>query len=106
MKVFTAQDYQELPEDKQEIVNNWIHKYELENVILVTSQSSLSAEEGTGIATDEDHLAVYADVPVKRYIDPENFIWISNSDTSFNAYVKIAEYFFDDFPWDNIREGN
>lgn len=98
MKVFTVQDYFSLSEENQTKVTTWLNNYELEDVIMVTSQSSMTQDLGTKNEFEEDHVAVYADISVKRYISPSEYIRIANSDISPNAYTKIAELFFDDFP--------
>lgn len=102
MKVFTVDDYMEASAERQKEVSAWLSRYDLADagVCLITSRKSLTEDQSQGIVLEDDHLAVYADIAVKRYIDPENFIMISNSDISQNAYTKVAEFFFDDFPWE------
>jgi hypothetical protein len=110
MKVFTVEDFLRATPENQKKVSDWLDKYGLVDVNLVTSQSILnkgSEDIGFGKSEvtvfEEDHVAVYADITVKRFITETEFIPISNSDTSPNAYTKIAEFFFDDFPWE-IKE--
>lgn len=102
MKVFTVQDYLKLTPEGQAKVGEWLGKYGFEDVIMVTSQAILEQDvsDGEAVVYENDHVAVYADITVKRYLTETEFIYVSNSDTSPNAYTKIAELFFDDFPWD------
>ena|SRR6188472_671561 len=102
MRTFWADEYQELNDDQRSKVDEWLQKYGLADsfVSLITSQGSLTEDQSQGIVREEDHVAVYSDIPVKRWIDNENFIMISNSDISYNAFTKIAEFSFDDFPWE------
>lgn len=102
MKVFTVDDYFELGDDHRKLVDAWLKKYQLQDssVCLITGQKSLTEDQAEGTLYEDDHVAVYSDMPVTRWIDPENYILTANKDISFNSFTKIAEFQFNDFPWE------
>ena len=80
----------------------WLDKYGLENVIMITSAMGKTQSETSGELTENNHVSVYSDIPAKRFFLPNEFMYVSNADVTPNNYVKTAEFFYDDFPWDVV----
>ena len=92
MKIFTVEHFQELTQEGQAHVSDWLTKYSLENTIMV-----LQTEDEDGKVV----VAVYSDTPVRvmRRGRVESYYAKALPD----SLIKAAEFDYDDFPWDVLK---
>lgn len=91
-RIFVATDFETITPDEVVAITQWVAKYEVPETVMV--MSSQIAHDGAS------NLTAYKAIAYNSYASPEAIADpVYAGDIHPSAFIKAAEFHYDDFPW-------